>query len=123
MTYHVSITSRALRDLRYIYRRIEAETSLQAADWFTGLEEAIYSLEQHPNRAPTIPEDSTLRHLLYGKKPSIYRIIFEVTERTRRVDVLHIRHGARDKMPKRSHGIIAVRKATQASPRGSRTVR
>jgi len=101
MAYHVRITRRALRDLGHIYRRIEAEVSHQASDWFAGLEEAIYSLEQHPKRAPTIPEDSKLRHLLYGKKPHVYRIIYEVAERARRVDVLHIRHSARDRMSRR----------------------
>jgi toxin ParE1/3/4 len=113
MAYHVRLTSRALRDLHRIYQRIEAEVSFQAADWFAGLEEAIYSLEQHPNRAPTIPEDRKLRHLLYGKKPHVYRIIYEVTERARRVDVLHIRHSARDTMPKRSRGSKAARQAPQ----------
>jgi len=98
MAYHVRITNRALRDLDHIYRRIEAEMSLQAGDWFVGLEEVIYGLEQYPNRAPIIPEDRKLRHLLYGKKPNVYRIIYEVVERARRVDVLHIRHSARERM-------------------------
>lgn len=102
MAYHVNVSRRALRDLDHIYQRIEAEVSHQAAEWFAGLEEAIYGLEQHPKRAPTIPEDSKLRHLLYGKKPHVYRIIYEVAERARRVDVLHIRHGARDRMPRKN---------------------
>ena len=101
MVYHVNLTRRALRDLAHLYRRIEAESSRQAAEWFAGLEEAIYSLEHHPKRAPTIPEDRKLRHLLYGKKPHVYRIIYEVMERARRVDVLHIRHGARASIPRR----------------------
>jgi mRNA-degrading endonuclease RelE of RelBE toxin-antitoxin system len=33
--------------------------------------------------------------LLYGHKPHIYRIIYRVVERHKRVDVVHIRHGAR----------------------------
>jgi plasmid stabilization system protein ParE len=104
MAYQVNLTRRALRDLAYLYRRIEAEVSPQALRWFTGLETAIYSLEQHPDRAPTTPEDATLRHLLYGRKPHVYRIIYEIEKRPLRVNVLHIRHGARDKMPKRSRG-------------------
>jgi plasmid stabilization system protein ParE len=101
MAYHVRLTSRALRDLAQIYQRIEAEVSLQAADWFAGLEEAIYSLEQHPHRTPTISEDRKLHHLLYGKNPRVYRIIYEIEKRTSTVNVLHIRHGARDKMSRR----------------------
>ncbi len=98
MRYQVKITARALLDLAHIYRRIEAAESPAAARWFGGLEEAIYSLEQHPSRAPVTPEDKKLRHLLYGRKPNVYRIIFEVVERAGRVDILHIRHGARDKI-------------------------
>ena len=103
MAYQVSLTARALRDLALIYRRIQADVSAQAFAWFTGLEQAIYSLERHPHRAPRTPEDKTLRHLLYGKKPHRYRIIYEVKERSRTVYVLHIRHGAREAMRPRSH--------------------
>jgi len=33
--------------------------------------------------------------LLYGNKPHSYRVIYRVLERQKRVEVLHIRHGAR----------------------------
>ena len=33
---------------------------------------------------------------LYGNKPHIYRAIYRVLERQKQVDVVHIRHGARD---------------------------
>ena len=39
-----------------------------------------------------------LRHLLYGKKPHIYRVIYEVDEQRKTVWLLHIRHGARRKL-------------------------
>jgi mRNA-degrading endonuclease RelE of RelBE toxin-antitoxin system len=55
----------------------------------------ILSLEENPNRCPTIPEKAGLRHLLYGHKPHIYRVIYRVLEKRKQVDVLHIRHGAR----------------------------
>ena len=100
MAYQVRLTRRTLRDLARIYQDIQAEVSTQALSWFNGLEETIYSLEQHPDRSPTIPKDSNLRHLLYGRKPHVYRIIYEVKKRISTVNVLHIRHGARDKMPK-----------------------
>jgi toxin ParE1/3/4 len=101
MEYQVKLTHRALRDLAHIYQHLEAEVSTQALRWFKGLEAAVYSLEQYPDRAPTTPEDTKLRHLLYGRKPHVYRIIYEIEKRTFMVNVLHIRHGARDKMPKR----------------------
>jgi toxin ParE1/3/4 len=61
-----------------------------------GLAEAIYSLERFPDRGPAVPESKKLRHLLFGKKPHVYRIIYAVDKRNRIVNVLHIRHGARD---------------------------
>jgi plasmid stabilization system protein ParE len=98
MAYRVEVTARALRDLAMIYRRIEAGASAQAARWFNGLEDAIFSLEEHPTRAPFTPENSTLRHLLYGKKPSLYRIIYKVEQDSSTVRVVHIRPPGRDAM-------------------------
>jgi len=64
MAYHVEVTDRAVRDLAIIHRRIEAESSAQAEQWFNGLEKAILSLEEYPTRVPLTPEDRTLRQLL-----------------------------------------------------------
>ncbi len=101
MAYRVEITDRALRDLALIYQRIEAETGARAARWFDGLEAAIIGLERRPHRAPVTPEDGTLRHLLYGKRPHAYRIIYAIEDAISTVYVLHIRAPGRAKMPKR----------------------
>lgn len=98
MAYRVETTPRAERDLAHIYRRIEAETSAQAAKWFNGMEEAINSLEEYPRRNPVTPENKTRRHLLYGKKPYVYRIIYKIDEDTSTVYILHIRPPRRDRM-------------------------
>ena len=37
---------------------------------------------------------TALRHLLYGKRPHVYRVIFEIDEPRKVVNVLTIRHGA-----------------------------
>jgi toxin ParE1/3/4 len=95
MVYRVELTERAARDLRRVHRTINAEGSAQAHDWFNGLEKAVFSLDEHPARAPVIPEDASQRHLLYGRRPNIYRIIYAIDESSRVVTVLHIRHGAR----------------------------
>ena len=50
---------------------------------------------RNPHPLPVTPEDRHLRHLLYGKKPRVYRVIFEIDEPHRVVKVLTIRHGAR----------------------------
>ena len=98
MAYRVSVTNRAKRDLKLIYRYIHAADSPMANAWFNGLEKAVYSLEEQPNRCPGIPENKKLRHLLNGHKPHVYRIIFRVNERQARVTVLHVRHGAREQL-------------------------
>jgi len=98
MAYRVEVTARALRDLAMIYRRIEAGASAQAARWFDGLEDAIFSLEEHPTRAPVTAENSALRHLLYGKKPYVYRIIYKIEQDISTVRVVHIRPPGRDSM-------------------------
>jgi plasmid stabilization system protein ParE len=95
MAYRVELTDRAHRDLRSIYRRIHADDSRSAFAWFNGLETLVYSLDEFPNRGAVTPEDENLRHLLYGNKPHVYRIVYRVYERAKKVRVLHIRHGAR----------------------------
>ena len=96
MAYRVELTVRAGRDLRHIYRRIHARDSKQAFAWFNGLATMIYSLSENPARGAVPPENEKLRQLFYGNKPHIYRIIYRVEERAKKVTVLHVRHGARD---------------------------
>jgi plasmid stabilization system protein ParE len=102
MAYLVNITSRAERDLADLFEKINAEHSDAALRWHRGLKEAILSFEEHPNRCPVTRKNGKLRHLLYGHKPHIYRVIYRVLERQKPVEVLHIRHGARRK-PKTSN--------------------
>jgi mRNA-degrading endonuclease RelE of RelBE toxin-antitoxin system len=66
------------------------------------MEEAVYALATCPDRCPMAPEARKLRrelrHLLYGKKPHVYRVIYEVDERRQTVWVLTVRHGARRRL-------------------------
>jgi toxin ParE1/3/4 len=78
-----------------LYGDINAEGSSVALRWYRGLKAAVLSLGELPNRCPVTPEAKGLRHLLYGNKPHIYRVIYRVVEEEKRVEVLHIRHGAR----------------------------
>ena len=95
MQYLVRLTDRALRDMEAIYEFIEADASERAFAWFNDLAESIYSLERFPERGAVIRESKKLRHSLFGKKPSAYRIIYAVDKRSHVVNILHIRHGAR----------------------------
>jgi toxin ParE1/3/4 len=98
MAYLVKIASRAERDLAMLYQDINAGESSAALKWYRGLKAAVLSLAEHPDRCPVTPEKKQLRHLLYGNKPHIYRVIFRVLEKQKQVEVLHIRHGARQKL-------------------------
>jgi plasmid stabilization system protein ParE len=89
---------RAERDLSGIYDWIGAQSSDAALTWYHGLRDAILTLRSSPNRCPMTPEYRDLRHLLYGSKPHIYRVIYRILERRKQVDVLHIRHAARQEL-------------------------
>jgi toxin ParE1/3/4 len=95
MAYRVELTARAARDLRRIYVQIDAANSERARDWFNRLEAAIFSLDEHPARSPVTPEDANLRHLLYGGRGHVYRVIYAIDQQNRTVTILHIRHGSR----------------------------
>lgn len=95
MAYVLNVTTRGQRDLAYLYDRISCEHSNAAVKWYRGLKKAILSLETHPSRCPVTRENSNLRHLLYDRKPHVYRVIYRILKKRKQVDVLHIRHGAR----------------------------
>lgn len=95
MAYLVNATARAERDLALLFAHINAGQSGAALKWYRGLKVAILSLEEAPNRCPVTRENANIRHLLYGRKPRVYRVIYRVIEKSKRVDVVHIRHGAR----------------------------
>ena len=98
MAYLVEVTLRAREDLIEIYERISAVDSPAAAKWFNGLEAAIDTLEQFPGRCPLAPESRAaqqqFRHLLYGSKRDVYRVIYDIDERRNLVRVRAIRHSA-----------------------------
>ena len=95
MAYLIKITPRAERDLAHLYEDINVGHSDAALQWYRGLKQAILTLDEYPNRCPMTPESNRLRHLLYGHKPDIYRVIYRVLEKQKHVEILHIRHGAR----------------------------
>jgi toxin ParE1/3/4 len=97
MKYRVELAPRAGQNLRYIYRNVNAADSVLARDWFNGLQSAILGLGEFPARHPVTPEDSNIRHLLYGSGRYVYRVMFRIDEIESVVNVLHIRHGSRQR--------------------------
>ncbi|MGA2215802.1 MAG: type II toxin-antitoxin system RelE/ParE family toxin [Bryobacteraceae bacterium] len=94
MAYRVNLSQRAERDLDLLYEAIGAGRTAATRNWYQGLKRAVYSLEENPLRCATTPEDKRFRHLLFGKRPNVYRVIYRVVLKT--VQILHIRHGAMD---------------------------
>lgn len=80
MAYRVDISRPALADAENSYLRIKEESPVKAVEWYRGLLEAVYSLENFPNRCPIAPEARAfvieIRQLLYGKRRQQYRILF-----------------------------------------------
>src|ERR1035438_3524961 len=102
MPYLVEFSALAFRDLEILYLEKDAAESPAAARWFNGLQAAIDALRWHPYRCSLVPESRKLkrklRQLLYGKKPTIYRVIYELDDNRQAVFILTIRHGARRKI-------------------------
>jgi len=103
MAFRVEITEDAERDgngiLEWLISHHAGDTGLR---WFQGLQEAIATLSDLPERCPLAPENKNfpfeVRHLLYGRKPHVYRIVFTIEGDT--VYILHIRHGRRQPQAK-----------------------
>jgi plasmid stabilization system protein ParE len=98
MAYRVSVSARAKRDLdRILAWLLKQDAGDAGLRWFRGMQDAVASLEHLPTRCALAPEDELfsfeLRHLLYGSKPHVYRVLFAVQDDV--VSVLHVRHGQR----------------------------
>ena len=98
MDFRVELSQQAQRDIAAIYDWLQSQQAGDAgARWFLALRAAVASLTNLPPRCPLAPEsrDSPVevRHLLYGRRPHVYRILFAIEGDV--VQVLHIRHGRR----------------------------
>ncbi|MGA2589315.1 MAG: type II toxin-antitoxin system RelE/ParE family toxin [Bryobacteraceae bacterium] len=103
MVFRVEITEEAERDaIRILDWLISEQAGEPGLRWFQRLEKAIASLASFPRRCPLAPENKEfpfeVRHLLYGHRPHVYRVIFKVEDET--VYILRIRHGRRQPIAK-----------------------
>ena len=94
MAYRIELMPRAQRDLADLFDWTGALSSDAALSWYRGLREAIRTLRNSQSRCPVTSEDRSLRHLLYGRKPHVYRVIYRILAQRKLVQVLHIRHAA-----------------------------
>jgi len=94
MDYSVALADSAKADADLLYARIVAAAPLRGPVWFEELLQSIRSLSRMPRRSPRVYRSPRVRCLLFGKHRNVYRVLYEIDERTRKVIVLHIRHGA-----------------------------
>ncbi len=99
--YKVLITPRAESDLVDIHTYLSLEAGKSVADrWYLGLKESALSLKNMPRRCPVIIESEALgielRHLLFGRRKGIYRIIYRILENDQEIHILTIRYAALD---------------------------
>ena len=97
MKYHLSLTNRAAQDIQALANRILENAPIQGAEWLNGLEDAVASLDEFPERCGRAPESparngATIRQLLHGSKPNVYRVLFTVDDEKETVFVLAVRH-------------------------------
>ena len=79
MAYTVKLTALAEADAYAAFERIREVSPDRAEKWLWKLFAAIQTLEEMPARCPLVSEAEELghpvRHLLYGKRTGIFRIL------------------------------------------------
>ncbi len=80
MAYRVDIARSAEGELEALYLWVIERAPQQGASWFNGLERAVLSLDQHPERCPVASEsidpEHPVRVLRYGRGPQSARTVF-----------------------------------------------
>ena len=97
MTYRVVFTARARADAVRQFRYLAERSPAAAGRWYTGLEKAVARLRKMPARHPIAEDESeqvgiTLRQMLYGRRPGVFRILFSIEGDT--VTLHYVRHSA-----------------------------
>lgn len=99
MKFQVRLSARAERDVDGVLRWFREQRATAAGGrWLAKLMSRIDTLEKQPDRCRLADEAPDvgieLRELLFGRRPSTYRILFEIQAPV--VHILRIRHAARD---------------------------
>jgi plasmid stabilization system protein ParE len=98
VTYRVVFTAKARADVIEQFRYLADRSPAAAARWYAGIEKAVAKLGTQPERHPIAHDETerfgiTLRQMLYGRRPGVFRILFSVENDT--VTLHYVRHSAR----------------------------
>ncbi len=93
MAYKVIWSEQAIADLREICSYIAQDNPAAALRMGKGILDHVHILSQFPFIGPAYPRGTRgpLREIVFRS----YRIFYDVSEESRRVDILHVWHGAR----------------------------
>jgi len=95
--YRLVITPRALADLRSIRDYIASRSPDNAARFLHKVLDQLEVIGQSPQAFGKAPEDRLVSYALHQVVIKPYRILYRV--QGRRVEILHVRHGARLPVP------------------------
>lgn len=104
MTYRVEISEGAEAEAEAALFWMLGKSPERAGDWYKGLLDAIATLSEMPQRWPVARNQRgdlcELRQLLYGRRRSAYRVLYNILESQDADDqpvvrVLHVRHASR----------------------------
>jgi addiction module RelE/StbE family toxin len=93
MSYRVIITARALGDLTEIRDYIAKRSPTNAAKFLEKILDEFDRLETNPDGFAIAPENDSVPYTFRQIIVKPYRILYTVTGT--RVEIMHIRHGAR----------------------------
>lgn len=89
MSRRVVLQRLAVRDLDDAYRWAASNAPEAAAHWLTRFEHSLVTLSENPDRCPVAREnakaDLELREFLFGRRPSVFRVIFTIEPDTVRI--------------------------------------
>ena len=100
MTYDIEISERAYSDLESVIDFLKVQSRPSAHRWYVRIRNAFVSLQRFPARCSLATDlglpGRTIRQLFHGKRPHVYRILFEVRAQT--VFILRVVHGKQDQL-------------------------
>ena len=100
MPFRVVFRPRAQADITTATTWLARTSPAAAVRWRRSLLSIVEKLETNPSLYPVADEAADLglelRELLYGRRRSMYRILFTIDGQT--VNVLRVRHAAQDRL-------------------------
>ena len=99
MPYKVEIAPQAAKEIEEIYLYIAQDSLGAAMRWYFAIHDKIQTLKESPNRCPMAFESRFYSYAIRNLISGSYRVLFRVREQEQTVQILHVKHGARERTP------------------------